>query len=82
MIPTVIWTKKETVYKEPKYMITKLTGYVTIGCQCYGDCSCSDKISDIIKFRVSGKNRKDFIPKPFDFDSIEDAKNRIKSLSY
>ena len=82
MIPTIVWTQRVYVYRDNEHSITHLKGYKTIGCQCHKDCTCAkDNFQrHIEKFRVSGKNRRHHIPKPFDFDTLEQAKERITKL--
>lgn len=82
MIPKTVWTGRTVLHKEKNFMITKLVGYNTIGCQCYSDCDCQkdNKTGSITLFRVSGKGQRDRIAKPFDFLSLADAQERIAQL--
>lgn len=82
MIPTTIWTSKKTVHKEKDFMIKNMIGYNTVGCQCFKDCTCAEdnKTNNANIFRVFGKNKYDKILRPYDFNTIEEALNRIKQL--
>jgi hypothetical protein len=84
MINTFVWDKPRgtVVYKEPDYMITYKKGFESISCQCYKDCSCiiDNKIRDVELYRVSGKNRNDRVPKPHNFNTFNDAMERINQL--
>lgn len=83
MIQTFVWKNRGIIkYKEKDFMIVYKEGYETIGCQCFKDCTCSEdnKIRDVELYRVSGKNRHDRIPKPYNFNTFEAAMNRIQQL--
>jgi len=84
MITTFVWTngRGKIVHTEKDYKVVYKEGYETVGCQCYKDCTCAqdNKIKNVKIFRVTGKNRRDWIPKPYNFNTLEDAINRIKQL--
>lgn len=84
MIETYAWDKPRgtIIHKEPNYMIIYKSGYLTKSCQCFKDCTCSEdnKIKDVELFRVCGKNRRDRVPQPQNFNTVEDAVSRINEL--
>jgi hypothetical protein len=84
MIETYVWEKPRGIikYKEKDYMIIYKKGYLTIGCQCFKDCTCSkdNKIKDVELYRVCGKNRHDRVPHPQNFNTFEEAMDRVNTL--
>ena len=83
MMNTFVWNGRGTIkYKEKNFMVIYKEGYETIGCQCFKDCTCAEdnKIRDIKLYRVCGTSRKDRMPKPYNFNTFEDAMNRIYEL--
>lgn len=83
MRSTTIWTTNKYVYRETNYGIRLMVGIPTISCQCYKDCTCSEDNrtgDDVTIYRVVGKSKRDWVKKPYNFKTLEEAHQRIKQL--
>lgn len=84
MIEKYDWEKPRGIilYKEKDFMIIHKKGYLTVACQCFKDCDCAinNRIKTVELYRVCGRNRQDRVPKPHNFDTFDQAMQRINQL--